>query len=42
MDELFGMFDPDGSGLIDYSELHALLREESTRPHPRSSPWRAP
>ena len=40
MDELFNMFDPDGSGLIDYSELNAMLRQEITDPIKLAfNPW---
>ena len=32
LDELFKRFDPDGSGKIDYRELHALLRQAAPPP----------
>merc|ERR1740139_1688924 len=40
MDELFALFDPDGSGLIDYSELNELLRQPVGDPIKLAfSPW---
>ena len=42
MDELFSIFDPDGSGLIDYSELHELLQPRSADLDPLKlafNPW---
>ena len=32
MDELFDLFDPDGSGLIEFNELNALLRQKVDDP----------
>ena len=32
MDELFDLFDPDGSGLIEFNELNALLRQKVEDP----------
>ena len=37
LDALFDTFDPDGSGSIDYNELHKVL-DPNPHPHPHPDP----